>query len=294
MTITPSSLHSWASQDQIPNSTQLHPSRLPLEVYELIIDQLHDDPLALEACALTCRAWLPRSRFRLFLIQIQHVPTVGTYNNLLRRIRASPSLPQYVRALCVSRFTNDRKPTWTNRIPVQLAPFMSRLFCLHFQDVLSSGWMHPSMHAYLAFFRTVGNLSLGNCLFSDINSFIRILLCFPALEYLTLDQVRWGKSQMMKHLVGPSRSKKFQIKSLAITLDSWHGDSAKQFTEWFMTTPSVSTVTFFSLTSGSATDHEGIAPFYHAVGQSLKELEIYFPWYSQGALTLVSGKLHSN
>jgi len=39
---------------------------LPNEVQDRILDFLHDDKLALKACALVCRTWVPTSRFHLF------------------------------------------------------------------------------------------------------------------------------------------------------------------------------------------------------------------------------------
>ncbi|KAJ7664767.1 hypothetical protein B0H17DRAFT_1091564 [Mycena rosella] len=39
---------------------------LPSELWDDIIDHLHDDPEALLACALVCRTWVPASRFHAF------------------------------------------------------------------------------------------------------------------------------------------------------------------------------------------------------------------------------------
>ncbi|KAK0447813.1 uncharacterized protein EV420DRAFT_1246316, partial [Desarmillaria tabescens] len=38
----------------------------PPELCDRIIDFLHRDHKALEACSLVCRAWIPASRFHLF------------------------------------------------------------------------------------------------------------------------------------------------------------------------------------------------------------------------------------
>ncbi|KAG6864991.1 hypothetical protein C0991_005813 [Blastosporella zonata] len=42
-------------------------SRLPQELYERIIDHLHNHVLSLLACSLVCRAWVPASRYHLFV-----------------------------------------------------------------------------------------------------------------------------------------------------------------------------------------------------------------------------------
>jgi hypothetical protein len=41
-------------------------SVFPQEVYEIVIDHLHDDKAAALACALVCRAWVSAGRFHLF------------------------------------------------------------------------------------------------------------------------------------------------------------------------------------------------------------------------------------
>ena len=39
---------------------------IPLELQEQVIDSLTNDKSALQQCALTCRAWVPRARLQLF------------------------------------------------------------------------------------------------------------------------------------------------------------------------------------------------------------------------------------
>ncbi|KAJ7116362.1 hypothetical protein C8R44DRAFT_983447 [Mycena epipterygia] len=39
---------------------------LPIEVVDLILDHLHSDPLALKACSVVCRSWIPSCRAHLF------------------------------------------------------------------------------------------------------------------------------------------------------------------------------------------------------------------------------------
>lgn len=43
-----------------------HCSALPDELYDFIIDYLHDDRIALDCCSRVCRGWLPASRFHTF------------------------------------------------------------------------------------------------------------------------------------------------------------------------------------------------------------------------------------
>ncbi|EKM54075.1 uncharacterized protein PHACADRAFT_96476 [Phanerochaete carnosa HHB-10118-sp] len=40
--------------------------RFPQELCDLVIDHLHDEPAALKACSLVCRAWFPSTDLYLF------------------------------------------------------------------------------------------------------------------------------------------------------------------------------------------------------------------------------------
>ncbi|KAI0700826.1 hypothetical protein C8T65DRAFT_741937 [Cerioporus squamosus] len=80
--------------------------RIPLELQELVIDLLDDwNPgiitETLSSCTLTCRAWLPRSRRRLYhrlsLINIR--PTV--LNQLVELIDRDLEVSSMVRDLCI-------------------------------------------------------------------------------------------------------------------------------------------------------------------------------------------------
>ncbi|KAH0583500.1 hypothetical protein H2248_009127 [Termitomyces sp. 'cryptogamus'] len=45
---------------------------IPQELYERIIDHLHNDIMSLLACSLVCRAWVPASRYHLFKHCVVH------------------------------------------------------------------------------------------------------------------------------------------------------------------------------------------------------------------------------
>lgn len=72
--------------------------RLYAELYDYIIDFLHDDHGALRACSLVCRSWLPASRSHLFyhLALDCRVP-----RRIFAAICSSPHLASYVNKLSV-------------------------------------------------------------------------------------------------------------------------------------------------------------------------------------------------
>lgn len=81
--------------------------RLPPELYDRILDHLHDDPRALSACSLTCRSWLPTSRFHLFQgVRIHSFD----YECFLGTLRSSPVIGRYVTSLRLHDLRNPFLP----------------------------------------------------------------------------------------------------------------------------------------------------------------------------------------
>ena len=87
---------------------------LPAEVQDLIIDQLCGDRASLEACSLTCHAWLPRARHHLFKsVKIDRCSPGESFKTL---IDGSPSIARYIRHMEISgakpegRWSDDERP----------------------------------------------------------------------------------------------------------------------------------------------------------------------------------------
>ena len=72
--------------------------RLYVELYDYIIDFLHDDHSALRTCSLVCRSWLPASRSHLFY----HLALdYGDPRRIFAAICSSPHIASYVNTLSV-------------------------------------------------------------------------------------------------------------------------------------------------------------------------------------------------
>ena len=72
--------------------------RLYVELYDYIIDFLHDDHSALRACSLVCQSWLPASRSHLFY----HLALdYGDPRRIFTAICSSPHIASYVNILSV-------------------------------------------------------------------------------------------------------------------------------------------------------------------------------------------------
>ncbi|KAI0747257.1 hypothetical protein C8Q80DRAFT_1072062, partial [Daedaleopsis nitida] len=67
---------------------------VPVEVAEGVIDGLQDDHPSLRSCALTCQAWLPRSRAHLF--RTVHILDLAQSTSLRDILTSSSTLPQLI------------------------------------------------------------------------------------------------------------------------------------------------------------------------------------------------------
>ena len=83
---------------------EVKPCRFPQEIYDMIIDHLHDDKRALSTCSMVCRAWTSPSRYHLFqslVLEDSHLrgPAMEDFHNLLDM---RPEACEYVRALKIT------------------------------------------------------------------------------------------------------------------------------------------------------------------------------------------------
>ncbi|TCD67344.1 hypothetical protein EIP91_000265 [Steccherinum ochraceum] len=125
------------------------PPALPLEVCELIIDavdeldsestflakfgygRVPDRVCALRACALTCRAWLPRARMHLQTCRPEYETFLSTPGHLVSLVDFLRKAPQDAKVdltggslIIAPSFRDDQ--TWVSRMPYKLGPLLRR------------------------------------------------------------------------------------------------------------------------------------------------------------------------
>ena len=61
---------------------------LPPELFDETLDHLWDDPKALQACSLTCRAWVPTARLHLFrTVRLSSPSTCADFASIAHPLR---------------------------------------------------------------------------------------------------------------------------------------------------------------------------------------------------------------
>lgn len=157
---------------------------LPLELYDRILDFLHDDLATLRVCGLTCRALLPTARYHRFeKIRI----TWRSYKLFCDILNTSPDLGRFITTLELCN-VHQLSSGWQGEHDA--FAFFAQLPVVEELRMINIS-VHETLHVALSdHFQSVKRLSLSRCKYeADARGF---LASFPALEELWMEQVRWN------------------------------------------------------------------------------------------------------
>jgi hypothetical protein len=165
-------------------------SRLPIELCELVIDNLDDDDHTLRACSLACRAFLRASRRHLFYLV--DLTDRDTAERLLRIICSvpSPTSPcRYIRKLCL---TEGRGETlWINKVLPLLAERLPDVTILVLEYLLWNLLDSISQIAILSNFLKVKSLEIIHGEFNSSEQMNQFIASFPSLVDLDCSRTYW-------------------------------------------------------------------------------------------------------
>jgi hypothetical protein len=158
---------------------------IPLELWDWIIDHLHDDERALSTCGLVCRSWISSSRFHLFrTIQLSKFDIKTS----LALCAPGSTIPPYVRAL--EMFENDAPTKWHSPWVSNALQKMPRLGALERLSLHFVAWgsLTPEAKERLfALSHGLKTLSLINVEFETISQALHFISSAPLLECLSLE-----------------------------------------------------------------------------------------------------------
>ncbi|GBE88104.1 hypothetical protein BKA93DRAFT_828435 [Sparassis latifolia] len=173
-------------------------SRLPLEVYDYIIDLSREESsdernyTTLRSCALTCRAWLARSQYNLF-----HTVELNTREQLhafSKLIDQSPRLATFVQELII-KHPDDNKPFRLMTIfPIVFARKLPRLRSLTLESPYATPSVAPFHRIYFIAiheFASITDLQLFHVEFRSFSDFARLVSNFPNLLAVECWNVSW-------------------------------------------------------------------------------------------------------
>lgn len=172
---------------------------LPVEVWERTIDfcahtaYLNNDRHTLHACILTCRGWLPTSRYHLY--HSVDLRTEEHFRRFLHTITSNPELGAFVRELDVgegegTQASSKASPSnWMFQVPLLLLPLLAHLHSIFFWGMPT--W-NRAAHLHLSQFlsyHTITDFYLLCCKFASCQDLARFLSWLPSLTHLDLKDV---------------------------------------------------------------------------------------------------------
>ncbi|KAH9936914.1 hypothetical protein B0H21DRAFT_59879 [Amylocystis lapponica] len=174
-----------STSSSAPQPGSLDGPQLPPEIQDRIIDFLHGDPTTLRSCALTCRAWVPSSRYHLFnVLEISEFGRVPLYSAFASILHTSPHLGKYVQALTLNVTWEDQ-----DHISNSLSFIARRLGNVRMLTLNGSrNSPHTVNYTTYSQFRSVTNLRL-NVTFSCCDDVASLFRALPGVEELRVQSI---------------------------------------------------------------------------------------------------------
>ncbi|EPS99448.1 hypothetical protein FOMPIDRAFT_115409 [Fomitopsis schrenkii] len=174
------------------HASQILP-KLPIEVWERVMDHLWEDYPELLACSLVCTAWRPRSRFHLLSRAL--LQSRADVYRLSRNLKSLNGLRDQIHTLIIrgDRTETTRKPIpYLGTLATVLAgnpPHAEELGLWHacWRDIPDDTFLH------LTTFVTVTKLTLAWVTFPNVLTFGRLVFALPSLETLACRDVSFEK-----------------------------------------------------------------------------------------------------
>ncbi|KAH9848854.1 hypothetical protein C2E23DRAFT_878458 [Lenzites betulinus] len=257
-------------------------SILPPELCDETIDYLWDDVDSLRACSLTCKAWLPCSRFHLFRnVRLRHADDVFRFRSLLT---SSPGIAPCVRKLSLSADyigagpdgTAQEDDTWVNGAAT-LLPLLHHITTLGLARVRWHALSPETRAAFAGVCRSVQQLFLFEVSFDASRDVVAFLSGFPALRELYFHAVSWKHDSpspfgdpTMEALAEAGR---MQLSYLFLDPKS----SPTLVTEWLLKHPEEQHLRTIQLCWRELENAKAIGDLLQASGSSLESLQVEFP-----------------
>lgn len=290
------------------------PITLPTEVEERIISFLdaaeYVERRTILDCALVCRDWVPFCRYKLFhTISLYNRSEFLGFRELL--LDTPPSLEPFLKSvrelwildtdawLCYnntpalpSTEENHRKVRpWTHLLLAYSVNRLTGLVLIIFQGVdWRPPWFHDRYFSVYTQLLSVTQLALTNCLFDSVRQLQRLILAFPVLSQLWLDNTK------LKCSTTPAVKLYLRRPNLTFLNIRPHGEVMAILCRWLVETQLVaglSTLCFYPKNNADGLQ-EAFEGLLQAIGSSLMVLRCWIlktssdrPWKGLPACLLL-------
>jgi hypothetical protein len=229
--------------------------RLPPEIMDAIIGQLHDDRAALATCALVCRSWVPASRHHLFSKVTIRPGDLSGASDLLSS--TSCTITSAVEYLTLNQFNLFRSDVW------EVVGKLSRITRLRLYD----GGMDVSHPPALApLLCNLEALDLEDVYFRESSPFHSLLRHCPHLRHLSFSGLRFRTA---KHLSSTAGALVPRLTSLSV-----HPAPLDYLVRDWSTATSFPPLVKLDLDLRYSQLEPSIETLFEGVGQTLQELNL--------------------
>lgn len=265
---------------------------LPPELFDETLDHLWDDPIALQACSLTCRAWVPTTRLHLFrTVRLTSEANCTQFSALLK---SSPVVARCVRKLTIdaqysgvgadSRGMEDDR--WVNA-SAEIARTLGvycRVNTLALSRLRWSSLEQATRDAFEEVFKGVKTLLLFEIRFHASGDVLQFLDAFPNLEELYFHAVSW-EHESPAPTPSESASDWLSMQTSSSICDKMHltylfldpRSSPTLVTEWILSHPSEQKLRTVQLCWRELDNTKALGDLLRVSGSSLERLQVEFP-----------------
>lgn len=254
------------------------------EIVKTVVSHI-DDRETLCNCSLTCRRWLPASRFYLF--RNISIKNRASYD-ILVRVRDVPYISQAFNNLYSLQLWEDQARPWLYLVPLTLGHRLGRV---HLLTLLRFQWQEFPLHRsfYTIGYRmfSITTLTLVGGTFSSFAEFRRVVCSFESLSELILERVAWCGSPVYSHGTPVSRFPRLEL----LWVNSGSEGVVAALVDWLLGTASASSIRDLQLgNSGvqSSSDLPGIQRLTRALGASLMNYQMSLQASPEGIVSFES------
>ena len=195
----------WALRHTLARTVMQAP--LPPEIFDLVIDHLHDELITLKACCLVSKSWVARSRTHIFA-QVTFDPagsSVGSWMKAFPNPSNSPA--HHTRSLRIHNL---------GTLPANMCAWICSFRHIQELSVDHIGWEEPRGFSYVPLHglsHTLKSLHLSTSLGTTTTEVMYLVCSFPFLEDLSLhsthegDTDRWAVRPTLPKFTGSLRLK---------------------------------------------------------------------------------------
>ncbi|KDQ58440.1 hypothetical protein JAAARDRAFT_34238 [Jaapia argillacea MUCL 33604] len=162
-------------------------NQLPREIFDQVIDHLHNDRSALISCSLTCRSWTPSSQLHIFGTVALETTLAQPLSGLLER---SPHLALYITTLRISSRPTDEHNRLFNKAIPKIIPRLLNVRQLELLQFRFKSLDDANMWVVLKAFPRLRTI-IGHCLCCEMiglsDWFTDFIRTHPKMEKIELE-----------------------------------------------------------------------------------------------------------